>query len=255
MKVLIISGHGAGDPGAIAKIKGKKFLEATETVIMAKKLKTALNKYSGISVSIYPTSRDAYADVLNKKCKVNFADYDYILELHFNACVKDLKGNGKTTGVEIFVTKNDTTSVTEDYIVKAVASVGLKNRGVRRANYTVINAAKKAGKESALLEICFLDDADDMAIYTKNKDKIALKIAEGISKGYKLKKKSAAKKLEVGSKIKIKVGAKDGNTKAMYKDFVYKNTYNVIWFDGNYVVFGVGNAVTGKTKKSNCIVQ
>lgn len=255
MKVLIISGHGAGDPGASAKIKGKKYIEATETVTMAKKLKTALEKYSGVSVTLYPTSRNAYADVLNKKCKVKFEDYDYIIELHFNACVQDLKGNGKTTGCEIFVTKADNTKKVEEYIIKGVASVGLKNRGVRRANYTVINTAKKAGSESSLVEICFIDDADDMAIYIKNKDKIAAKIAEGIAKGYNLKKKTAKKTLKPGSKVRIKAGAVDANTKMKYKDFVYKNTYNVIRIDGDYVVFGVGKAVTGKTKKSNCIVQ
>lgn len=201
---------------------------------------------------MYPTSRNAFEDIKAGKRQVNFALYDYIIELHFNACVQDLKGNGKTTGTEIYVTKVDKTTKTEELIVKNVASVGLKNRGVKQSDFTVIyNAYQKCGVESALLEICFIDDADDMAIYTKNKDKIAKKIAEAIAKSYKLKLKSD-KSLSVNDKVMVKSGAKDLNSGKKYSKFVYNTVYTVIHVDkGDKVVFGLNGITVGYTKKSN----
>ena len=252
MKILIICGHGEGDNGACAKINGKTYKEATETRTMGKKLAKELTKYKNVTVDFYPIDRNAYEDIKNGKRQVNFALYDYIIELHFNACVNDLKGNGKTTGTEIFVTKPDKTIATEERIVKNVASVGFKNRGVKRENYTVIwNANKKCSVESALLEICFIDDADDMAIYTKNKDKIAKKIAEAIAKSYKLNLKSD-KSLSVNDKVMVKSGAKDINSGKKYSKFVYNTVYTVIRVDkGDKVAFGLNGITVGYTKKSN----
>ena len=253
MKILIICGHGAGDNGACAKIKGKTYKEATETRTMGKKLAKELTKYKNVTVDFYPINRNAYEDIKKGKRQVNFTLYDYIIELHFNACVQDLDGDGKTTGTEIYVTKVDKTTDTEKEIVKNVASIGFKNRGVKKSNFTVIwNAYQKCSVESALLEICFIDDADDMAIYTKNKDKIAKKIAEAIAKSYKLKLKSD-KTLKQGDKVRVKTNAKDLNTGKKYSTFVYKETYYVLRVDkGDKIAFGNKlGIVVGYTKKSN----
>lgn len=66
---------------------------------------------------------------------------------------------------------------------------------------------------------------------------------------------SAKKTLRKGAKIKIKSGATDANTKGKYAAFVYNTVYTVINVSGNYVVFGLNGVVTGKTKKSNVVVQ
>ena len=72
----------------------------------------------------------------------------------------------------------------EEAICKNIAALGLANRDVKRKNFDVIQAAKKAGVSSALLEVCFLDDPDDMAVYAANKDAAAKAIAEGICSGF-----------------------------------------------------------------------
>lgn len=59
------------------------------------------------------------------------------------------------------------------------------------------------------------------------------------------------KELKVGSKVKIKKGAKDQNTKKTFASFVYSTTYTVIKISGNYVVFGKGKTATGKVTKSD----
>lgn len=254
-KILLISGHGAGDSGAVATINGKTYKEADEAITMVKKIQKALEPYD-VSVDLYPTNRNAYEDAKAGKLKVDFSKYNYILEIHFNACVNDLKGNGKTTGSEAYVTTSDKTTKIESLMVSNLASMGFKNRGVKSHNWTVIQRAKTAGSDSCLLEVCFIDDADDMKIYTKNRDNVANNIALGITQGLGLKKKSnkKAKTLSVGSKVKIKDGAIDENTKKKYSNFVYKTTYTVIYIKDDTVAFGTNGVATGRTKKSNCIV-
>ena len=156
MKILLISGHGAGDSGAVSQF-GR---EADETIYMVKEIQKTLSQYA--QVDLYPTDRNAYSDAKAGKLAVNFGNYGYVLEVHFNACVNDTKGDGKTTGTEIFVTKAEKTVGVETKIVQAIAAFGLKNRGVKRTNFTVIARAKAAGVSSALLETCFIDDKDDM---------------------------------------------------------------------------------------------
>ena len=71
-----------------------------------------------------------------------------------------------------------------------LSELGFPNRGVKQKNYSVIQMAKSQGVSSALVEPCFLDDADDMALYIKNKDAVAKAIASGIAEGYQLTKKA-----------------------------------------------------------------
>lgn len=190
MKILLISGHGAGDPGATAKINGVTYREADETIKMVELIHDKLRHYA--EVDYYPIDRNAYKDVQNGAVQVNFKQYDYVLEVHFNACVKDLAGNGKTTGTEIYVTRADGTTSVEQNIVNAVAAIGFKNRGVKKANYAVINKVYKASVESALIEICFIDDADDMKLYTADRGRVANAITDAIVASFNLKVSNSA---------------------------------------------------------------
>jgi len=211
MKILLISGHGAGDPGATSQF-GK---EADETIYMVEEIKKTLSEYA--QVDLYPTDRNAYSDIKKGKLAVNFANYGYVFEVHFNSCANDTKGNGVTTGVEIFVTTAEKTVGVENRILKAIAAFGLKNRGVKRKNYTVIARARAAGVSSALLETCFIDDKDDMQIYANKKTKIAEAIAIAIAEQFGLKKKATAaavKEIKAGSVVTIQDGAVYGGLSA-----------------------------------------
>lgn len=185
MNLLLISGHGAGDPGATATTNGSLHKEADETRRVTAALKTALQKYC--NVTIYPTSRNAFEDhkkgVLASTAK--FANYGYVLEIHFNA-FQNGPLDGNTKGVECYVTSRESGTVVEEKICKNIAAVGLTNRGVKRYNWSVINAAKNAGVSSALLEVCFIDDPDDMQVYTQKFQQIINGIAKGIVEGFGL---------------------------------------------------------------------
>lgn len=208
MKILLISGHGAGDPGAVSQF-GK---EADETIYMVEEIKKTLSAYA--QVDLYPTERNAYKDAKAGKLAVDFGNYDYVLEVHFNSGAADLKGNGGTTGTEIYVTTAEKTVGVETKIVQSIAALGFKNRGVKRTNFTVIYRAKAAGVSSALLEVCFIDDKDDMSIYAAQKAQIAATVANAIAVQFGLKKGSqeagsspATQEIRAGSVVTIKSGA------------------------------------------------
>lgn len=208
MKILLISGHGAGDPGAVSQF-GK---EADETIYMVEEIKKTLSAYA--QVDLYPTGRNAYKDAKAGKLAVDFGNYGYVLEVHFNSGAADLKGNGRTTGTEIYVTTAEKTVGVETKIVQSIAALGFKNRGVKRTNFTVIYRAKAAGVSSALLEVCFIDDKDDMSAYAAKKTQIAAAIANAIATQFGLKKGSwevgsspATQEIRAGSVVTIKSGA------------------------------------------------
>lgn len=185
MNILLISGHGAGDPGATATTNGSLHREADETRRVTAALQKILKKYC--NVSIYSTNRNAFEDykkgVLASTAK--FANYNYVLEIHFNA-FQNGPLDGNTKGVECYVTSRESGTTVEQAICKNIAASGLTNRGVKRYNWSVINAAKNAGVSSALLEVCFIDDPDDMKIYTQKFQQIINGIAKGIVDGFGL---------------------------------------------------------------------
>lgn len=199
MRILLIAGHGAGDPGAVSGIRGTQYREADETRKLVPMIAGALAGYA--EVSIYDTERNAYGDykagTLNALAR--FEQYDYVLEVHFNAFAAD-DGDGATKGCECYVTTGETGTTVEEQICSNLASLGLHSRGVKKKDYSVIAMAKKAGASSALLEVCFLDDADDMAIYTEKREEAAALIAAAIVSEFGL---SAGKKEDAAMSVKL----------------------------------------------------
>lgn len=166
-KILLIAGHGAGDPGATAG----KFREADET----RRVVAALRERLGCGV--YPSDRNAYEDAKKGTLRsvAQFQSYDFVLEIHFNAFQQG-GADGRTKGVEAYVPKGGDRTVAAG-LCRAVAACGLSNRGVKEGNFAVIRAAGDCGVPACLLEVCFLDDPDDMAVYTEKFDALAAAVA------------------------------------------------------------------------------
>ena len=178
MKILLIAGHGNGDPGAV----GNGYKEADLTREVVNLLKPTLSKYA--TVDIADTSVNWYAS----RSRLNVKGYDYVLEIHFNAIKAETVSDGATKGVEIYVTETEKGITVEENILKHISALGLRNRGVKRKNYSVIATAKNQGVSAALLEVCFIDDIDDMRIYTTKKNDIINAITKGIADGFGLSK-------------------------------------------------------------------
>lgn len=187
MRILLISGHAGTpyDPGATATIDGVYYEEAKLNIEVLDRVEKLLREKYGQNVSVYDLARDAYKDWKNGQ--LSFGKYDYLLEIHFNACVKDYNGNGYTTGCEIYWPSRGKPTGAEEDILKHVCALGLKNRGAMAKGLAVINTAAGCGIPANLLEVCFIDDADDMRIYLRNKDKFAEAIAAGVAEAFGLK--------------------------------------------------------------------
>lgn len=186
MNILLIAGHGAGDPGAVSTIDGIRSREADESRALVSVLARELKRYD-CTIGVYNTERNAFKDLSSSKLPASaFIGYDFLLELHLNAGAN--KGvNRKTTGTETYITTSEDGTKVAQAICESLARLGFTNRGVKRKNFAVIAAAKNAGVSSALLEICFIDDPDDMRLYRNlGHDAIARAIADGIATGYGL---------------------------------------------------------------------
>ena len=184
MKVLLIAGHGAGDSGAVGN--GYKEADLTRKIVAA--IEPKLKKYC--SVGVYPTSRNAYDDVQNgtfaNHVPGGIRSYNYVFEVHLNSSADDPDGNGVTTGTEIYITSAEEGYTVETAILKNVCSMGFRNRGVKRKDFSVIATCKNYGVSSALLESCFIDDQDDVDLLVPNIDKLAQKVVDGIAEGFGL---------------------------------------------------------------------
>lgn len=186
MKVLLIPGHGDGDPGVVRF----GYNEADLTREFAALLKPELSAYCDVEIA--DTKKNWYRYIIKNFNRFDFTSYKYVLELHFNSNSKGEVSDGKTTGTEIYVTREEKGVSAEENVVQGISSLGFKNRGVKRKNYDLINYIKMQGVSSALLEVCFLDDRDDVSLYQSKKKEIARKVAEGIAKGFKLEANTLA---------------------------------------------------------------
>lgn len=187
MKLLLIAGHGAGDPGAI----GNGYQEATEARKVVSALAQSLD--GCCDVDTYPTSRNAYSDYqagsLNQTAQ--FPQYDAVLELHFNASAAGA-ADGKYKGVEAYVTTTETDTALASALCGALETLGFPNRGVKRKNWSVIATARRQSVSAVLLEVCFIDDPDDMQAYTSKFDAIIQAIADAIIQEYGLEKEGSS---------------------------------------------------------------
>ena len=181
MNLLLIAGHGAGDPGATSN----GYQEAVETRRVVQALAGVLKDYC--NVSQYPTGRNAYSDYKNGQllATAKFSQYHYVLEVHFNAYMAT-RTDGVTMGVECYVPTAEGNTTTETALCSNLAKLGLKNRGVKKKDYSVIWSARKQGTRAALLEVCFIDDQDDMWLYESRFDQVIQAIAKSIMDGFGL---------------------------------------------------------------------
>lgn len=172
-KVLIIAGHGEGDPGACSKWG--------QEADYARELATLISKSIGtkLSVAMYDQGKNCYTQ--SKKGNVpDYKAYDYILEVHFNAkTVKDPNGDGKFTGVGGYYHPSNAGNAISNAVVDAIAALGFKVwLKATSTGLLNLNNAQKAGAKYFLLETAFIDDGDDMSWYTANKAAVAKAIAQ-----------------------------------------------------------------------------
>ena len=150
---------------------------------MANAVAPLLRSY-GFEVALYDQSRDAYK-VVTQGGSLPLSGISYVLEFHLNSAANDPKGNGRTTGTEIFVHTNEQGVGVEQAILRRVCALGFTNRGIKRSSgLAVLKHVFKRGVSHALVETCFIDDKDDMELYGAKFDAIAKAIADGVAEGF-----------------------------------------------------------------------
>lgn len=195
MKILLISGHGAGDPGAV----GNGVTEEEKNIEIVRLVEKYLKAYA--TVDVYDTNRNAYEDVKNGA--FNIGKYGYVMEFHFNAF------DGTATGTECYVVSSEAGIKVEQAVMQELSKFfKLRDNdgefdGVKRTNFSVINKVKALGMSGALYEICFIDNPSDMAIYEKEKENIAKAIVSGVCEGFGLSKSQGDEEADTESNLDI----------------------------------------------------
>ena len=214
--ILIFAGHGQGDSGAVSPL-GQEYQKTRE---FAKLVYEQLKKDGSVNVEYWKDGSTAYDMYQQNKATLgalgitskitgtgsvrtqmlagmkrnsNLPDitkYDYALEVHFNAsgtASKDYSGNGVCKGFSFYVNMYKKDYTVERKMISRVSALGFKifANGVHPSS-GLLNARifQEAGVPYSLVETAFIDDADDMSFYNKNKDKMAKAVALSIVEAY-----------------------------------------------------------------------
>ena len=117
-------------------------------------------------------------DILQKivaACNAQEADLD--ISIHFNAGAQT-EADGHTTGTEVYVYSASSAAATyAQQVVDNIATLGFRNRGVKERTSLYVLRHTKA--PAMLIECCFVDDPEDVALY--NADRMAAAIVAGIT--------------------------------------------------------------------------
>lgn len=168
-KIYLVAGHGGSDPGACGC--GRK--EKEDTLKLTLDVGAALAKL-GHTIKYNRTSdvtTDMYAYI--RECN-NFGA-DICVSIHRNSF------NGSAKGYETCIYENSgKTKVLADALNAGMASLGFVNRGSKiRQDLAVLNSTTM---DAALLEVGFIDNADDNAIFVNRYNDIVALIANSILK-------------------------------------------------------------------------
>lgn len=167
MKINVHAGHNPDGKiacGAVGLIK-----ESTEARKVKKEVIRLLRKKGHKVYDCTCTNGTSQTDVLKRivtKCNKHKVDLD--ISIHFNCGVGDKKGNGKTTGTEVYVySEKSAAKPAAERVVEEIAALAFKNRGVKiRTDLYVLH---RTNSPAMLIECCFVDDKDDVKLYDAKK--------------------------------------------------------------------------------------
>lgn len=181
MKILLISGHGAGDSGAVGCGYKEADLTRTATNILAGKLAAY-----DLKVERYPVARDAYQDNRNGSLALHLDGYDLVVEVHFNSY------NGEAHGCEVLYKPSNMEKLAKK-VSAAIASVGLYDRGAKkRTDLANMNLCARKGIPYILIETAFIDNKADMKVYHAKIYDLWGKVADAVCQYYGVKKYASA---------------------------------------------------------------
>lgn len=161
VKLFVIAGHGAGDPGAT----GGGETEAN----LVRKLASKIKELGGSSVEVLDTSRNWYADggvnaSLKKKVGAN-----PLIELHMDAASSSAKGGH-------VIIKSGMNADGYDKALAAFLKKEFPGRSetiVKRSNLANVSRSAAQGINYRLIEVCFITNASDRNKFINSMEDIA----------------------------------------------------------------------------------
>lgn len=173
MKVLLIAGHGAGDPGAV----GNSYKECTLTRHLLECITNRM-PYSAYNIDMtkYDVNKNAYEE--SKKGSIpDYEAYDFVLEIHFNAF-----SDNSVRGTEVLYRSGDTVKDFGEALLTKMANLGFVNRGMKvREDLLNMNNCYEKSVPYALFETCFITNAGDVSRYQATYNDIADAIIDAIA--------------------------------------------------------------------------
>ena len=176
MRINIHAGHnpdGMAACGAVGLIRESTEARAVKDRVVAQL--TAMGHTVHDCTCNNGTSKEDVLKRIVAACNSHEVDLD--VSIHFNAGAQ-AEADGKTTGTEVLVYNNTSRAVPwAQQISDSIAALGYRNRGIKeRPNLYVLKHTKAP---ALLVECCFVDDPDDVALY--NADRMAAAIVAGIT--------------------------------------------------------------------------
>lgn len=189
-----MAGHSQN--GYIGSGASKYINESNETRRLGPKVAQYL-KALGVDADYIQHDKPKTAKYLNEQvAKANaMGTYDVVVQLHFNAGSSD--PNNNTTGTETYYSSSKGKTYSDR--VNAKLSTMFKDRGSKK-DTRGLYWLKYTKCPAILIEVCFVDDKDDVKIYLNNIDKVAKLIAEGLAG-----KSTTAQKPNDDGSFKVKV--------------------------------------------------
>ena len=249
MKFNISAGHNPDGKIACGTVNNTlNMKESTEARYQTKKVVEYLKADGNNANNCTVDNGTGQTDVLNKLvAKHNSHSVDWDVSIHFNDTdKKDLKGDGKNVGVEVWYYNNAKNSTRREecrkkaeLVCENLSKIGFKNRGAKPT--TSLKFLRKTNAKSILIEVCFCSDADDVKLYKSNRDNIARAIADGIEGKKYVKKEGKMNKVIAYSGEVDKIAATILNWKL--KDYSLKDANSLKGKEiNNLIVVGGGAA-------------
>ena len=175
MKILVMASHTASGNkgcGAVGYID-----ESNESRKVAPKVVEYL-KQLGEDATYIKLDKASTSEYLYEQVKLanSKGKFDCMVQIHFNAGSSD--PNSNTTGTETYY-RSDAGKVFSDRVNSKLSTL-FRDRG-SRSDKPNLYWLKNTTSPAILIEVCFVDDKDDVRIYQENFDKVCKLIAEGLA--------------------------------------------------------------------------
>ena len=173
-KVFINPGHCPGiDPGAVNKSTG---ITEADIVLEAGTMVAKYLRAAGCEVMVLQSNNlNGEASGENVCAIANYWPADIFVSLHCNA----FNGTAKGTETCVYSLTGEAAKLGQCIQNQIVNSIGTVDRGLKERPWLIV--LKHTNMPAVLVEIAFIDNADDAGVLMHCKDAIARAIARGVT--------------------------------------------------------------------------